>query len=71
MIDVPETHRHKPERGRLTAIGRSTDDGDHTTLLVVHEINGSWTLHGLGAPGVTLSKKDTVALCESILGRAR
>ncbi|MGH3811942.1 MAG: hypothetical protein ACRDUV_05730 [Pseudonocardiaceae bacterium] len=71
MIDVPETHHHKPERGRLTAIGRSTDDGNHTTLLIVHEMDGSWTFHGLDAPGVKVSKADAVALCESILGRAR
>ncbi len=52
-------------------IGRSTDDGSHTTLLVVHETDGSWTIHGLGAPGVTLPKADTIALAESILARAR
>ncbi|MGH3777294.1 MAG: hypothetical protein ACRDRR_16460 [Pseudonocardiaceae bacterium] len=71
MIDAPQTHHHKPERDRLTAIGRATDDGSHTTLLVVHEVDGAWTIHGLGAPGVTLSKKDTIALAESILERAR
>ncbi|MGH4009550.1 MAG: hypothetical protein ACRDTH_15600 [Pseudonocardiaceae bacterium] len=51
MNDVPKTPRHKPERGRLTGVGRSTDDGSRTTLLVIHEIDGSWTFHGLGAPG--------------------
>jgi len=71
VIDVPETQYHKLERGRLTAIGRSTDDGSHTTLLVVHEMDGSWTIHGLGAPGVTLPAADTIALAESILGCAR
>ncbi len=68
---APETYRHKPERGRLTTRGRSTDDGRPTTLLVVHETNGGWTIHGLGAPGVTLDKVDLVGLCESIVGRAR
>jgi phage terminase large subunit-like protein len=48
-----------------------TDNGSRTTLLLVHESNGSWTLHGLGAPGVTMSEADTVALAESILARAR
>ena len=71
VIDVPETHCHKPERGRLTAFGRSTDDGGKTTLLVVHEVDGSWTIHGLDAPGVQLSKVDTITLAESILERAR
>lgn len=71
MIDIAEAHRHKPERGRLTAIGRSTDDGSRSTLLVVHEMDGSWTIHGLGAPGVQLQVADTIALVESILERAR
>ena len=69
MIDVPETH--KPERGRLSVIGRCTDHGEHTTLLVVHEIDGAWTFHGLGAPGVKVSKADAVVVAQAILGRAR
>lgn len=70
MPDVPERHRHKPERARLTTKGRSTDDGSWMTLIVVHEVNGDWTIHGLGAPGVTLAEADTIALAESILQRA-
>ncbi|MGH3898776.1 MAG: hypothetical protein ACRDTA_11095 [Pseudonocardiaceae bacterium] len=68
---LPKTPHHKSELGRLTARGRSTDDGSWTTLLVVHEADGSWTIHGLGAPGVTLSAVDMIALAESILKRAR
>ncbi|MGH4008238.1 MAG: hypothetical protein ACRDTH_08810 [Pseudonocardiaceae bacterium] len=71
MIDVPKPQYHKPERGRLTAMGRSTDDGSRSTLLIVHEGDGSWTIHGLGAPGVTLPAADMAALAESILARAR
>lgn len=71
MIDVPGTQHQRGERGRLTARGRSTDDRSWTTLLVVHEVDGTWTFHGLGAPGVTLSKVDMVTLCESILQRAQ
>lgn len=67
---LPETHHHKSERSRLRAIGRSTDHGSWTTLLVVHEIDDLWTIHGLGA-GVTLPAADMVALAESILERAR
>ena len=66
----PETQHQQRERGRLTTRGRSTDDGSWTTLLVVHELDGAWTIHGLGAPGVTLSPADMVALAESILERA-
>ncbi|MGH3896909.1 MAG: hypothetical protein ACRDTA_01395 [Pseudonocardiaceae bacterium] len=69
--DVPEQARHKPELGRLATRGRSTDGGSPATLLVVHEIDESWTIHGLGAPGVTLPAADMVALAESILKRAR
>ncbi|MGH4000871.1 MAG: hypothetical protein ACRDTJ_25795 [Pseudonocardiaceae bacterium] len=66
------------ERGRLTAQGRCTDDNSRCTddnsrctLLVIHEAGGSWTIHGLGAPGVTLSAADMVALAEKILAHAR
>ncbi|MGH3936607.1 MAG: hypothetical protein ACRDS1_16775 [Pseudonocardiaceae bacterium] len=52
-------------------IGRCTDHGEHTTLLLDHEIDGSWTFHGLGAPGVKLSKADAVIVAQAILGRAR
>ena len=71
MNDVSDIQHQQRERGRLTTRGRSTDDGSLTTLLLVHELDGSWTFHGLGAPGVTLSKADTVALVEQILERAR
>ena len=59
------------ERGRMAMQGRSTDDGSKTTLLVVHELDGSWTFHGLGAPGVRLSQADMVTLVEQILERVR
>ena len=71
MIDVPDIQNQQHERGRVTALGRRTDSGERCTLLVINEIDGSWSFHGLGAPGVKLSKADTVALAESILVRAR
>ena len=71
MIDVPETQHQQRERGRIQAQGRRTDDGSRCTLLAIHEIDGAWSFHGLGAPGVTLSKADVVALAESILAAAR
>jgi hypothetical protein len=71
MIDVPDTlHSHR-ERGRLTAQGRCTDDDSNCTLLVIHEAGGSWAIHGLGAPGVRLSKAEMVSLAEKILAGAR
>lgn len=70
MIDVPETQHQRAERGRVTAHGRRTDDGTMCTLLVINEADGSWTFHGLGAPGIRISKADTAALARSILERA-
>ncbi len=55
----------------MTALGRRTDSGERCTLLVINELDGSWSFHGLGAPGVTLSKADMFALAESILACAR
>jgi hypothetical protein len=72
VIDVPpETLHSQRERGRLHAQGRRTDDNSCCTLLVIHEANSSWAIHGLGAPGVRLSKAEMIALAEKILGRAR
>jgi hypothetical protein len=35
------------------------------------EADNSWAIHGLGAPGVRLSKAEIIALAKKILGRAR
>jgi hypothetical protein len=51
--------------------GRRTDSGERCTLLVIHELDGGWTFHGLGAPGVKLSKANMVTLAESIPERVR
>jgi hypothetical protein len=59
------------ERARFVVQGQRNDDHSSATLVIIQEENGSWTIHGLGAPGVTLSKTDMVALAESILARAR
>ncbi|MGH3694653.1 MAG: hypothetical protein ACRDRX_11835 [Pseudonocardiaceae bacterium] len=59
------------ERARFVAQCRRNDDQRTATLVIIHEENGSWTIHGLGAPGVTLGKTDMIALAESILARAR
>jgi hypothetical protein len=68
---LPETLHSQRERGRLHAQGRCTDDNSNCTLLVIHEANGSWVIHGLGAPGVRLSKAEMVTLAEKILVRAQ
>ena len=71
MIDVPGIEHQQRERGRLQAFGRRTDSGERCTLLVIYELDGGWTFHGLGAPGVKLSQADMVTLAEQILERAR
>ena len=69
MIEPETEHRHR-ERGRLHAEGHRTDDNSGHTLMVIHEADGSWAIHGLRAPGVRLPQAD-MALAESILARAR
>jgi hypothetical protein len=69
--EVPESLHSQRERGRIQVPGRRTDDRSHCTLLVIHEADGSWAIHGLGAPGVQLPKAEMIALAEKILGRAQ
>ena len=69
--DVPETVHFQRERGRIAVPGNRTDDDSMCTLLVIHETDGRWAIHGLGAPGVRLTNDKMVALAESILERAR
>jgi hypothetical protein len=67
--DVSDIQHQRTERGRLTALGRRTDSGERCTLLVINELDGSWSFHGLGAPGVRLSAVDMVELATAILER--
>jgi hypothetical protein len=55
VIDIPTSLHSQRERGRLHAQGRRTDDRSHCTLLVIHEADGSWVIHDLGAPSVRLT----------------
>lgn len=71
VTDIPQTQQQPRERGRLTTRGHRTDDGGWCTLLVVQEADDSWAIHGLGAPGVRLTKAEMITLAEAILDRAR
>jgi hypothetical protein len=74
VIDVSKTLHSQRERSRVHAQGRRTADNSSSsrcTLLVIHEVDGSWAIHGLSAPGVRLPKAEMNALAEKILGRAR
>jgi hypothetical protein len=70
ILDVPGQHYRPRERGCLQVEGQRTDDRSSHTLLVIHEGDCSWTIHGLGAPGVRLPAAMMVALAEKILARA-
>ena len=63
----PPHRRGQRERGRMVAQGRNTEDNRISTLLVVAENDESWTFHGLGVPGVKISKSDAVDLAQGIL----
>lgn len=71
MTATPGPYRPRRERelGRLQASGKRTDDSSLCTLLVVHNPDRSWTVHGLGAPGITLRETEVVRLCGLMLRR--
>jgi hypothetical protein len=60
------------ERSRLTVEGRRTDDGSRCTLLVVHEVGGTWVLypHGAAQLGVRLDGAAAATVAQAILGAA-
>lgn len=70
--EMPATPHSPRERGRIPAQAQPiNDNSDHTPLIFTHEKDGSWTIHGLGAPGLTLTADKMTNLAESILDRAR
>jgi hypothetical protein len=40
-------------------------------MVIIHEENGSWTIHGLGVAGVGVGKADMLAVAQAILARYR
>lgn len=71
MSIEPPRRRGTCERGRMVAPGRRSDDDSMCTLVVVYENDGSWSFHGLGAPGVKVSGSDAAALAQGILKVAK
>ena len=69
VIHVSE--RVPGERARIVVQGRCSEDGSTATLVIIHEENGTWSIHGLGVAGVRLNKTDMNAVAETILGRVR
>lgn len=68
MIEVSD--RVPGERARIVVSGRSTEDDRPCTVLVIHEHDGTWVIHGLGNQGVRLPSTDMAELAEAILARA-
>jgi hypothetical protein len=62
VIHVSE--RVPGERARIVVQGRCSDDDSTATMVIIHEENGSWSIHGLGVAGVG-------AVAQAILARYR
>lgn len=58
------------ERSRLVVKGRRVDDHTLCTLVIVHEIGGTWALfpHGWGRFGVRLAHAEAAKIARRILG---
>ena len=50
--------------------GQRIEDGGHCTVIVIHEENGTWAIHGLGNQGIRFPAADMAAVAETILKRA-
>jgi hypothetical protein len=71
VAEVWVSERVPDERARIVVQGQCSDDGSTATLVIIHEENGTWSIHGLGVAGVRLNKTDMTAVAEAILGRVR
>jgi hypothetical protein len=71
MAEIRVSERVPGERARIVVQGRRSDDGSTATLVIIHEENGTWSIHSLGVSGVRLSKTDMTAVAEPILGWVR
>ncbi len=65
------TTREK-ERSRVVVDGKRTDNAERCTLVVVHEIGGTWAWypHGAAQLGVRLPQADAVRMAQKILDDA-
>jgi hypothetical protein len=64
LPEIPKKLHSQRERGRLQAQGHRAEDNTGCTLLVIHQTDSSWAIHGLGAPGVRLPKAEMIALAD-------
>lgn len=71
VAEIRVSERVPGERARIVVQGQRSDDGSTATLVIIHEENGTWSIHGLGVAGVRLSKTNMIAVADAILGRVR
>lgn len=71
MGELPVMQRDN-ERSRLAVDGKRTDDGSKCTLVVVHEVGGTWAAypHGADQLGVRLPRAEAVKVAQAILDGA-
>lgn len=69
VIEVSD--RVPGERARVVVIGRNNETGNQCTVIVIHEEDGTWAIHGLGNQGVRIPSTDMRALADAILTRVR
>jgi hypothetical protein len=74
-LEVPKDLHSQRERGRLQTPGHHTGDDSRctllSTLLIINEADGSWVIHGLGAPSVRLTRDVMISVAQAILRVAR
>ncbi len=68
---IQMSERVPGERARIVVQGRCSGTGGTATVVIIHEENGTWSIHGLGVAGVVLTKADMIATAESMVARAR
>jgi hypothetical protein len=71
-VAEPAIMQRQHERSRLVVDGKRTDNAERCTLVVVHEVGGSWAWypHGFGKFGVRLPRAEAVKVAQAILDSA-
>ena len=69
----PTVMQRENERSRMVVDGKRIDDNTRCSLLVIHEVGGTWVLypHGWDKFGVRLTKANAEAVAHAILASAQ
>ena len=72
MGELPVMQREN-ERSRIAVEGKRTDNAELCTLVVVHEVGGTWAWypHGGAQLGVRLPRTEAVKVARAILDSAQ